>query len=474
MKKTNPHFILNKYFGYKSFRPGQLKIINNILDKKDSLSILPTGGGKSICFQIPGLIFSGITLVISPLVSLMKDQVDNLNSKDIRSCYLSGLLSKSQTNTTYDLIKLNKFKFIYIAPERLKSKRFIKVISKIYISLIVIDEAHCISQWGDSFRPIYKQITNLTKQFINCPIAAFTATANKKVQTDICNSLNLINPYIYYQSFKRTNLDIEIINCHNQTIKNISLIRIIKEHQNEIGIIYCSTRKTTKKLHDFLNLFNIDSSFYHAGLDKEKKQNIQVSFSTGHKKLIIATNAFGMGIDVSNIRYVIHYQIPSNIENYYQEIGRAGRDNQPSYCYALYSKNDEKIQYQLLKTNKEKIEDFESLKLIFKSNQCRTKGILKYFGEKSIDCKNCDYCKKIRYKSQLMIHISNHEIEFLRKLLVIKKNNLNLSRKFPITDTLLIYIALINPRDIKQFISIPGIGLGFINVWYTPIQQILA
>lgn len=462
MQKT-----LQKYFGYNQFRPGQEEIINAILNKRDTLCILPTGGGKSICYQVPGLLFPGVTIVISPLISLMKDQVDALNSKGISACYLSSLLGNQKLQSTYKLIQLKKFKFIYVAPERLASNQFVKILTKQNISLIVIDEAHCISQWGDNFRPSYKQIIqNISVLNINCPVAAFTATANSLVQKDICNSLKLKNPFIYYKSFKRTNLAIEVIHCYNQTIKNLVLVRLLNKHANQTGIIYCATRKTTQELTAFLKGLNFKCNYYHAGLEKSEKNNVQLSFSLGHTKIIVATNAFGMGIDISKIRFIIHYQIPGNIENYYQEIGRAGRDLKQSWCYTLVCKEDEIIQYQIIKKDPKKIVDFEKMKKLVNDNKCRTKQILHYFGEYSDICQSCDICNKISYKSQLMIHISKNEINKIHNLIEIRKKFQKINRQFPITDNILAHIALINPQTKGDLLNIPGIGTGFIQIWF--------
>jgi ATP-dependent DNA helicase RecQ len=479
IKNEIPKVVLKKYFGYNDFRPGQLEIINSILNKKDTLSILPTGGGKSICFQVPGILLSaqtqkaGVTLVISPLISLMKDQVDTLNSKNIPSCYISGLLNKQEIENKYDLIKLNKFKFIYIAPERLESARFQKIISSKNICLVVIDEAHCISQWGNDFRPSYKKISTLLKKHTNsCPIAAFTATANKKTQVDICNTLKLNQPSIYYKSFKRTNLNIEVIKCHNRTIKNLALLRLLKKHQNQVGIIYCSTRKSVSEISNFLKDFNISSEYYHGGLDKKTKSLVQLSFCNGGSKIIVATNAFGMGIDVGNIRFVIHYQIPGDIENYYQEIGRAGRDGLDSNCYTLYYESDIKIQNQFAKNNQEKNNKLKLLNSILINNKCRTQQILKYFGEKSKNCNKCDVCKKTIYKSQLMIHINNEEIFNIKKVLNLQTHNYKNTKKFPITNTLTAFIAIKKPKNKEDLLKIPGVGKGFLNAWSGQIQQL--
>lgn len=468
----SPLEILQKYFGHSQLRSGQQEIIGAIIAKNDCLAILPTGGGKSVCFQVPGLIFPGITIVVSPLISLMKDQVDTLNSKKISACYISSLLSKDQLNATYELIQLNKYKFIYIAPERLESNRFQKIIAKLNISLLVIDEAHCISSWGDSFRPSYQKIIHHTKTFIkNCPIVAFTATANKRVQAEICRALKLNNPYIYYKSFARTNLYIEVIHTYNQTIKNLVLLRLLKKHKNQAGIIYCSTRNSTEQLAEYLNRFGVPAIFYHGGLTNIEKQNAQVSFCNGHKKIIVATNAFGMGIDVENIRFVIHYQIPGSIENYYQEIGRAGRDQNDSFCYLFFCKSDTTIQYKLLKNFPKKIAEFEKMKKLIQQKKCRSKNILEYFGENILNCNNCDVCRKIIYKSQLTIYVSKSEIFSIRNILQMREKNTNINKQFPITDTLIAYLALIRPKDKSEYLAIPGIGIGFITTWFAKIKQ---
>ena len=471
-----PKQILKKYFGYSEFREGQLEIIENILQKRDCLAILPTGAGKSLCFQIPGILFPGITVVISPLISLMKDQVDTLNSKGISACYISSLLNSVQLNTTYELLQLNSFKFVYISPERLASKMFQKIFSKLKISLLVIDEAHCISSWGDFFRPAYKQIISEMKKvvlnFSSCPVVAFTATAHNAVQTDICTTLQLKDPFIFYKSFARTNLNIEIVHCFNPTIKNLVLLRLLQKHTNEVGIIYCATRKITEQLALFLQNFGFKATYYHGGLVSKQKQIVQLAFTNRCTKIIVATNAFGMGIDISDIRFVIHYQIAGSIENYYQEIGRAGRDRKQSWCYTLYCPTDETVQYELLKKFPTKIKDFEKMKRLVILNKCRTKQILSYFGEKSQNCTTCDICKETRYKSQLMIHTTQTETTQIKTILELRRKNLVLNRRFPLTDIMIAFLAILKPKTEAEFLKIPGIGVGFIKVWYSLLQDI--
>ncbi|GIK83675.1 MAG: hypothetical protein BroJett025_02970 [Patescibacteria group bacterium] len=466
---------LLNYFGYTQFRDGQLEIIKQIVQKKDCLAILPTGGGKSICFQIPGLLFPGITIVISPLISLMKDQVDRLNSKGISACYISSLLEKQQLESTYQLLKLNKYKFVYIAPERLESKRFQSSIKNLRVSLLVIDEAHCINQWGDTFRPSYKKIVTHTKQlFKDIPTVAFTATANKQVQKDISQTLQLNNPFVHYKSFKRTNLFIEVIHCHNTTIKNLTLLRLLKKHKNQVGIIYCATRKTTEKLAHYLNQFGFTCEYYHGGLDNSQKQQVQLAFCNSHTKIIVATNAFGMGVDISNIRFVVHYQIPGTIENYYQEIGRAGRDQNFSYCYSFYCQSDTTIQYELLKKFPKKIMEFEKIKKLFLKKKCRSQQILEYFGEASEKCDSCDVCNRTSYPTQLQIHITSTELLIIQHILSVRSKNKKIHRRFPITDTATAFLAILKPKTEQGCMMIPGIGIGFVSVWFLQIQHILA
>ena len=470
-----PTQVLKKHFGYKNFRPGQLEIIENILQKKDCLAILPTGGGKSICFQVPGLLLTGVTVVISPLISLMKDQVDTLNKKEISACYINGLLSKKELANTYQLLRLEKFKFVYIAPERLHSKLFQSVVSKLKVTLLVIDEAHCINQWGDTFRPSYKKIIEQKKNFLSdCPVVAFTATANQKAQADIIKSLELKNPFIYYNSFKRTNLHIEVIECHNRTIKNLILLRLLTKHQFQAGIIYCSTRKTTQEVAIYLKKFGFNTQYYHGGLEKTEKQDVQLAFVTGHTKIIVATNAFGMGIDVSDIRFVIHYQIPGNIENYYQEVGRAGRDQKDSYCYTLFYKKDIKIQYELVKKFSNKVTELKKMVQLLESRNCRTKSIMSYFGEPSDCCNNCDVCSKTSYRSQLLIHITQTEIEKITNIIAVREKSEKLNKRFPLTDTIIAFLVILKPKKRSEFTNIPGIGTGFLEIWYDHIQPIFS
>lgn len=312
-----PLNLLNIYFGYKTFRKNQQEIISNILNHKDCLAILPTGAGKSICYQIPALIFQNLTIVVSPLISLMKDQVDKLTKKNIPTAYITSNISNSEYNSIIKNIKLQKYKIIYVSPERLESLKFLEIIKSIPISLIAIDEAHCISQWGHDFRKSYTKISKFISLFSPRPvIAAFTATATNIVKNDIINSLNLINPFTIVTTFNRENLFFSVF---SHTDKLCFLLNFLKSNKFDSGIIYCSSRKNVDYLYDYLSFKKYSVCKYHAGLPPFQKIKYQNLFLSDNSKIMIATNAFGMGIDKPNIRYIIHYNMPKDIEGYYQE-----------------------------------------------------------------------------------------------------------------------------------------------------------
>lgn len=395
---NTPLILLNKYFGYASFRKGQLEIISNILNKRDCLAILPTGAGKSICYQIPALIFSGLTIVISPLISLMKDQVDKLNKKNIPAIYINSNIPQIKYIQILKNIELNKYKIIYIAPERLDNKDFLEIIKRTSISLIAIDEAHCVSEWGHNFRKSYLNICKFISTLSPRPvITAFTATATKLVKNDIIAILDLTNPFTLSTTFNRKNLSFFIESPINKTK---FILNFLQNNNLSSGIIYCNSRKNVDFLYDYLSLKGYKSSKYHAGLTSFERNTYQNLFLADTTKIMIATNAFGMGIDKPNIRYVIHYNMPKNIEGYYQEAGRAGRDGNRSKCILLFSYNDIFTNKSLIEKGcktKSYILDYQRLNYMIdycKTKKCLRSYLLQYFGEtpENNNCGNCGNC----------------------------------------------------------------------------------
>lgn len=399
MKKYNKIFeILNKYYGYNSFRKGQYEIISNILRGRDSFCILPTGAGKSICYQIPALMFNGITIVISPLISLMKDQVDNLNSNGINARYINSTQKLEVSDEIIELCKKGEVKLLYIAPEKLENEFFKRKLRLLNISQIAIDEAHCVSMWGHDFRKSYGLIAEFIDNLrIRPVVTAFTATATEVVRKDVINLLKLRNPYICIGSFDRENLEIKLYIEEDK----LELVKdIIREREGESGIIYCATRKEVDGLYYYLKDLGYDVLKYHGGLKDSEKEFYQDEFLNENSNVMIATNAFGMGIDKSNIRYIIHFTIPKNIEGYYQEIGRAGRDGLSAKCYLFFNRADirtlEYLIYTTVQLNRKEIEIKKLQQMIdfCETKECLRAFILRYFGEQNIReyCTNCSNC----------------------------------------------------------------------------------
>lgn len=406
--------LLKQYFGYDEFRQGQEQLIEAALNGQDVLGIMPTGAGKSLCFQIPALMMDGITLVISPLISLMKDQVGTLNQAGIHAAFLNSSLTQGQYHTALKYAMQGRYKIIYVAPERLETEGFINFAlnSGVKISMLAVDEAHCVSQWGQDFRPSYLNILSFVKKLARRPIiSAFTATATSKVRDDILQILSLERPVILTTGFDRSNLTFKVKHIKD---KDSYILDYLVSHRQDSGIIYCATRKNVEKVYDMLNANGLSVTKYHAGLSAEERKENQDSFIYDIKPVVVATNAFGMGIDKSNVRFVIHYNMPQCIENYYQEAGRAGRDGEDSECVLLYSPQDIMINKFFIE-HREPNPDMDAeeqarLMILDKRrlnamvDYCKTSGclreyILKYFGERPdnpkggrYNCHNCSNC----------------------------------------------------------------------------------
>lgn len=392
--------ILQKFYGYEDFRPGQKKVVESLLNKNDTVAIMPTGAGKSICFQIPALLFEGVTLVISPLISLMKDQVDSLRQLGIAAVYINSSVSKAQLYKDLQNISAGFYKIIYIAPERLTSEYLPDSFKNLNISMVAVDEAHCLSQWGHDFRPSYRNILNFTNSLRIKPIiSAFTATATPEVKTDIINLLGLKQPNVFVTGFDRPNLYFSVLRGE---VKDKFVIDYVKKHQDEAGIIYVGTRKDVDALQVLLEIKGIKAGRYHAGMTDEERNQMQEDFLYDNLSVMVATNAFGMGIDKPNVRYVIHYNMPKNMEAYYQEAGRAGRDGLSGNCILLYSPQDTQLQKFLISKSTEseirqqlEYKRLQSMVDYCHTPQCLRAFILHYFGEFDVEehCDNCSNCK---------------------------------------------------------------------------------
>ncbi|WP_278850336.1 DNA helicase RecQ [Megamonas funiformis] len=392
--------ILQKFYGYEDFRPGQKKVVESLLNRNDTVAIMPTGAGKSICFQIPALLFEGVTLVISPLISLMKDQVDSLRQLGIAAVYINSSVSKAQLYKDLQDISAGFYKIIYIAPERLTSEYLPDSFKNLNISMVAVDEAHCLSQWGHDFRPSYRNILNFTNSLRIKPIiSAFTATATPEVKTDIINLLGLKQPNVFVTGFDRPNLYFSVLRGE---VKDKFVIDYVKKHQDEAGIIYVGTRKDVDALQVLLEIKGIKAGRYHAGMTDEERNQMQEDFIYDNLSVMVATNAFGMGIDKPNVRYVIHYNMPKNMEAYYQEAGRAGRDGLSGNCILLYSPQDTQLQKFLISKSTEseirqqlEYKRLQSMVDYCHTPQCLRAFILHYFGEFDVEehCDNCSNCK---------------------------------------------------------------------------------
>lgn len=398
---------LKQYFGYDSLRTGQEELINGILAGHDVLGIMPTGAGKSLCYQLPALMLKGITLVISPLISLMSDQVKALNQAGVHAAYINSSLTENQIRMALSYASQGRYKIIYVAPERLNTPRFLDFACNADISMLTVDEAHCISQWGQDFRPSYLEIAGFLTRLPRRPIvSAFTATATERVKNDIVASLGLNNPVTMVTGFDRPNLFFRVVTRRGGSQKDNSIINYVKKHEDESGIIYCATKKNVDKLYTLLNEQGISAGRYHAGLSNEERKQNQEDFTYDRIRVMVATNAFGMGIDKSNVRYVLHYNMPQSLEYYYQEAGRAGRDGEEAECVLFFSKQDIMINKFLLQNKasagdvasdmQKTANDLRKLQQMInycETDKCLREFILSYFGDTTpCICNKCSNC----------------------------------------------------------------------------------
>lgn len=431
--------VLKKYFGYESFREGQQELITNILEHHDVLGIMPTGAGKSICYQVPAVMLEGITLVISPLISLMKDQVGTLNEAGIRAAYLNSSLSYAQYRKALSLARGYTYKIIYVAPERLMSDDFLSFAKEMKISMVCVDEAHCVSQWGQDFRPHYLQIREFLKEMPQRPIvSAFTATATTQVKEDILQLLDMKEPYTITTGFDRKNLYFAV---EKPKDKYQALLHYVKQHTEDAGIVYCLSRKTVEEVCDRLCADGFAATRYHAGLSDAERMNNQDDFIYDRKTIMVATNAFGMGIDKSNVRFVVHFNMPKNMESYYQEAGRAGRDGEQADCILLYSGKDVRLNQFLIEqgSGHEEMEEAVRIELQQKEKErlksmtfyctipsCLRHYMLKYFGEESDGfCGSCSNCLtqyeecNIRMEASRLVECIRHSGERFGKMMIV-------------------------------------------------------
>lgn len=411
------HRLLWETFGYTEFRPGQLKLIDAMLAGRDVLGVMPTGAGKSICYQMAGMLLRGVTLVISPLISLMQDQVASLQRAGISACFINSSQSPEERSHALAAASAGRCKLIYIAPERLEILQFHDMLQRLKISMVAVDEAHCISQWGHDFRPSYRKIPQFLDSLPERPvISAFTATATAQVREDIIQSLHLQQPERLVTSFDRPNLYYEVRRPHD---REVQLLRFVQEHKNECGIIYCLTRKKTEELAQYLCDNQLPAAAYHAGLDTATRRSVQQKFLSGELPVITATNAFGMGINKADVRFVVHFGMPRNLESYYQEAGRAGRDGKPAHCLMLFDEADIGLHEYLIRQDpenpaltdekvewlkKQNLRRLDQMKRYVFTDQCLRQHILAYFGQEAPDfCGLCSNCESTSIEKDITI-----------------------------------------------------------------------
>lgn len=474
-----PQAILQSVFGYASFRPGQAAIIEQIVNGSDVLAILPTGGGKSLCFQIPGLIREGTTIVVSPLISLMEDQVAALVRRGVAAAFLTSALDSTSIKQHLQELAAGAYTFIYLAPERLLTDPFLNAIRQTKVAAIIVDEAHCLSEWGHDFRPSYRQIAEFIELLdYRPPVAAFTATATPLVKNDIIESLKLQDPYVHQASFARNNLRLNIFTCASRTEQELYLFRILQNHEEQAGIIYTATRKAATylaQLIGYLSASSVQCQAYHGGLPTADRTRIQSAFISGKTQIITATNAFGMGVDKPDIRFVVHYHPSLSIENYYQEVGRAGRDGTPSDCYLLFNPHSLAIHAGLVRDNPRALAKLQTLLQLVSSTNCRMYDLLKYFGEtrEQSSCEMCDRCQHRSLQSTLFSQAEHDRITRLHATRVRLSKEHQLPKEAILSDTLLQYLALFGDRKHASIDMLPGVGIGWREKWWQQIRPSL-
>lgn len=479
----NKYELLKEYFGYDTYRKGQEGLIDAILAGRDVLGIMPTGAGKSVCYQIPALMLSGITLVISPLISLMKDQVESLNQAGIHAAYLNSSLNYRQYLTALGYARQGRYKIIYVAPERLATTEFLAFAMSADISMVSVDEAHCVSQWGQDFRPSYLRIVDFIEQLPKRPVVtAFTATATAAVREDVIRILKLQKPMVMTTGFDRKNLFFQTEKPKN---KFQALLHYVEQFQGQSGVIYCLTRKTVEEVCTKLVRAGYPATQYHAGLPDARRQKNQEDFIYDTKPIMVATNAFGMGIDKSNVRYVIHYNMPKNMEGYYQEAGRAGRDGELSRCILFYGPKDivtnryfiehnnrnmelgEKEQALIQKRDEERLQQMISYS---NTKKCLRTYILNYFGEAGPDnCGSCSNCTAVEgrateayKKKRTDLDTSDIDTELFDALRALRLG-IAKEKKIPpyliFSDKTLKDMCMVRPRSKVDFMTVPGVGI---------------
>ncbi len=470
----DPLPLLEQYFGYQQFRSNQQEIITSVISGHDTLAILPTGGGKSVCYQIPALALPGTTIVISPLISLMQDQVAQLTARGIPATCLTSGLTSYQLQQRQSALAAGEYRLLYVSPERLQSPVLLSLLKRLTIPLVAVDEAHCISQWGHDFRPEYRLIHRCISSFPKRPtLMALTATATNTVKADIVKSLRLQQPRIFLNSFRRHNLFLGKLACQTTWQRDFHMMAFFAQPKHLPGLIYVSSRKKAQFVQASFNHFfpQLKTGLYHAGLTATERATTQALFLANELSLVIATSAFGMGVDKPNVRSVLHYHLPTSLEEYYQEAGRAGRDGETSACVILDHRPSEKIPMSLVaQQSSSHLKSWQALQRYVRSRQCRHRQLLAHFGEKTTDgvnCGMCDICSPGWNKT------SPTDKNLYRRLLVLRKN-LPPSQINPLPISVCSWLTLLKPATATEALRIPGIGKAWIDHYWEDVYAVIS